>query len=170
MCCTHLVHTCHIGSRASQCLFHLVHGHNHAHCYLSVLFFCLFTSCPSSSSSTSSSFVHDSMKNHLCHPAIGSMVTFDYCTPDTRTKLRGNDILLLYRKLLTTSTTQSYMKPFNVTHFAGCTVLFNSPFTSTTPDVQNHIVEGEHVWFLEGVVSRASFRRVAASGQTAFTV
>ena len=25
----------------------------------------------------------DSMNNPLCHSAIGSMVTFDYCTPDT---------------------------------------------------------------------------------------
>ena len=88
----------------------------------------------------------------------------------SRTKLRGNDILLLNRKLLTTSTAQSYMKPSNVTHFEGCTVLFNSPFTSTTPGVQDQIVEGEHVWFLEGVLSPASFRRIAASGQTAFTV
>ena len=25
----------------------------------------------------------DSMNNPLCHSAVGSMVTFDYCTPDT---------------------------------------------------------------------------------------
>ena len=27
---------------------------------------------------------NDSMNNPLCHSAIGSMVTFDYCTPDTK--------------------------------------------------------------------------------------
>ena len=80
--CSH----CHIGSRASQCLFHLIHGHSHAHWCLSVLFllsfyflpkflfhlFLLLAMVPS-----------DSMNNPLCHSAIGSMVTFDYCTPDT---------------------------------------------------------------------------------------
>ena len=28
----------------------------------------------------------DSMNNPLCHSVIGSMVTFDYCTPDTGCK------------------------------------------------------------------------------------
>ena len=36
--------------------------------------------------------------------------------------------------------------------------------------LQDHIVEGEHGWVLQGVVSRASFRRAAASGQKVFTV
>ena len=36
--------------------------------------------------------------------------------------------------------------------------------------MQNHIVEGEHGWVLQGVLSRASFRRAAASGQKVFTV
>ena len=36
--------------------------------------------------------------------------------------------------------------------------------------VPDHIVEGEHGWVLQGVVSRASFRRAAASGQKFFTV
>ena len=34
----------------------------------------------------------------------------------------------------------------------------------------SNLVEGEHGWVLQGVVSRASFRRAAASGQTVFTV
>ena len=34
--------------------------------------------------------------------------------------------------------------------------------------MQDHIVEGEHGWVLQGVLSRAS--RVAASGQKVFTV
>ena len=35
--------------------------------------------------------------------------------------------------------------------------------------MHDHIVEGEHGSVLQGVVSRASFRRAAASGQTVFT-
>ena len=34
----------------------------------------------------------------------------------------------------------------------------------------DHFVEGEHGWVLQGVVSRASFRRAASSGQAAFNV
>ena len=34
----------------------------------------------------------------------------------------------------------------------------------------DHSVEGEHGRVLQGVVSRASFRRAASKGQTAFTV
>ena len=36
--------------------------------------------------------------------------------------------------------------------------------------LHDHIVEGEHGWVLQGGVSRASFRRAAASSQTLFTV
>ena len=36
--------------------------------------------------------------------------------------------------------------------------------------MQDHIVEGEHGWVLQGVLSRASFRRAAASSQKVFTV
>ena len=71
---------------------------------------------------------------------------------------------------------------FHVTHFAGCAILFNK--NTSYPDIsvksiylhdtrrglQDHIVEGEHGWVLQGVLSRASFRRAAASGQTVFTV
>ena len=35
--------------------------------------------------------------------------------------------------------------------------------------MQDHIVEGEHGWVLQGVLSRASFRRAAVSGQKVFT-
>ena len=34
----------------------------------------------------------------------------------------------------------------------------------------DHFVEGEQGWVLQGVLSRAYFRRAASSGQTAFTV
>ena len=71
---------------------------------------------------------------------------------------------------------------FHVTHFAGCAVLFNKdtlyPDVSvrsiylhdTRRGVQDHIVEGEHGWVLQGVLSHATFRRAAASGQKVFTV
>ena len=71
---------------------------------------------------------------------------------------------------------------FHVTHFAGCAVLFNKDTFFPNIDVksiylhdtkrrlQDPIVEGEHGWVLQSVVSRASFRRAASSGQTAFTV
>ena len=71
---------------------------------------------------------------------------------------------------------------FHVTHFVGCAVLFNKDtfypdisvksinLHDTTRVVQDHIVEGEHGWFLQGVLSRATFRRAAASGQKFFTV
>ena len=36
--------------------------------------------------------------------------------------------------------------------------------------MHDQIVEGEHGWVLQGIVSRASFRRAAASGQTVFAV
>ena len=36
--------------------------------------------------------------------------------------------------------------------------------------MQDHIVEGERGWFLQGVLSRASFRGSAAIGQKVFTV
>ena len=67
-------------------------------------------------------------------------------------------------------------------HFAGCAVLFNKDTFCRNIDVKSiylhdirrvlhdRIVEGEHEWVLQGVVSRASFRRAASSGQTAFTV
>ena len=40
----------------------------------------------------------------------------------------------------------------------------------TRRGVQDHIVEGEQGWVLQGVLSRASFRRTAVSGQKVFTV
>ena len=71
---------------------------------------------------------------------------------------------------------------FHLTHFAGCAVLFNKDtfysdisvksiyLHDTRRCVQDHVVEGDHGWVLQGVLSRASFRRAAASGQKVFTV
>ena len=85
MRCTHLFTLSH-WLKGLAVSFHLIHGHSHAHWCLSVFFlvpfyfllkflfhlFLLLAMVP-----------NDSMNNPLCHSAIGSMVTFDYCTPDT---------------------------------------------------------------------------------------
>ena len=71
---------------------------------------------------------------------------------------------------------------FHVTHYVGCAILFN--MDTFYPDinikaiylhdsrrgVQDHIVEGEQGWELQGVLARASFGRTAVSGQKFFTV
>ena len=68
--------------------FHLIHGHSPAHWCLSVVFFLL------SFYLLLKFLFHlflipamvpddDSMNDPLCNSAIGSMVTFDYVTPDT---------------------------------------------------------------------------------------
>ena len=71
---------------------------------------------------------------------------------------------------------------FHVTHNAGCANLFNKdtfhPDVSvksiylhdTRRGLQDQVVEGEQGWVLQGVLSSASFRSAAASGQKYFTV
>ena len=67
---------------------YLIHGHRHAHLFLSVVFFLL------SFYLLSKSFFHlflipamvpdeNSMEDPLCNSVIGSMVSLDYVTPDT---------------------------------------------------------------------------------------
>ena len=87
----------------------------------------------------------------------------------SRDKLQGNGICFK-------------MHLQDVTHFAGCAILFNKD--TLYPDIsvksiyihdtrrceQRQIVEGDQGWVLQGVPSRATFRRVAASGQKVFTV
>ena len=67
---------------------------------------------------------------------------------------------------------------FHVTHYAGCAILFNKDtfypdinvksiyLHDTRRGLPDQIIEGE----LQGVLSRASFRRAAVSGQKFFTV
>ena len=71
---------------------------------------------------------------------------------------------------------------FHVTHFAGCATLFNKDtfypdisvksiyLHDTRRGLPDQIIEGEQGWVLQGVLSRASFRRAAVSGQKFFTV
>ena len=71
---------------------------------------------------------------------------------------------------------------FHVTHFAGCATLFNKDIFypdigvksiclhDTRRDLPDQIMEGDQGWVTQGVLSRASFRRSAVSGQRYFTV
>ena len=71
---------------------------------------------------------------------------------------------------------------FHVTHYAGCAVLFNKDtfylnvdvksiyFHDTRRVLPDQVVEGEQGWVLQGVLSRAIFRRPPVSGQKYFTV
>ena len=69
---------------------------------------------------------------------------------------------------------------FHVTHYGGCAILFNkdtfhpdikdtSVYLHDTRDDQQHDVQGESGWVQQGVVSRASFRRLPHSGKSFFT-
>ena len=78
------------------------------------------------------------------------------------------------RKLLTNR--------FHVTHYAGCAILFNKDtfypnvdvksmyLHDTRRDLPDQVMEGEQGWVLQGVLSRASFRRSPVSWQKYFTV
>ena len=66
---------------------------------------------------------------------------------------------------------------FHVTHYAGCAVLFNEDtfyakvdvksidLHDTRRDLSDQVMEGEQGWVMQGVLSRASFRRSPVSGQ-----
>ena len=70
----------------------------------------------------------------------------------------------------------------HVTLYAGCAVLFNKDTFYPNVDVKSiyihdtrrelpdQVMEGEQGWVLQGVLSRASFRRSPVSGQKFFTV
>ena len=71
---------------------------------------------------------------------------------------------------------------FHVTHYAGCAILFNKDtfypnidvksiyLHDTRRDLPDQVMEGEQGWVLQGVLSRAIFRRPPLSGQETFTV
>ena len=84
----------HIGSRASSASCHLIHGHRHAHLFLSVFFlvslyfflkflfhlFLIPAMVPD----------ENSMEDPLCNSSFGRMVSLDYVTPDTRSQTEEN--------------------------------------------------------------------------------
>ena len=71
---------------------------------------------------------------------------------------------------------------FHVTLYGGCAILFNKDtfypnidvksiyFHDTRREVPDKVMEGCQGWVLQGVLSRASFRRPPLSGQETFTV
>ena len=71
---------------------------------------------------------------------------------------------------------------FYVTHYAGCAVLFNKEtffpdvkvksiyLHDTRHDLPDKVREGESGWVVQGVLSRASFRRQPSRGQKSLTV
>ena len=71
---------------------------------------------------------------------------------------------------------------FHVTHYGGCAVLFNKDsfyleikvkcvyFHGARRELPGKVMEGDQGWILQGVLSRASFRRQPLSGQKIFTV
>ena len=71
---------------------------------------------------------------------------------------------------------------FHVTDYGGCTVLFNKDtffpqvevksifLHDTRRELPDKVMAGDQGWVLQGVLSRASFRRPPLSGQKTFTV
>ena len=71
---------------------------------------------------------------------------------------------------------------FHVTHYAGCAILFTKDtfypnidvksiyLHDTRRDLPAQVMEGEQGWVMQGVLSRASFRRPPLSGQKTCTV
>ena len=79
----------HMWLKSRLCVFISIHGHRHAHLFLSVLFFLV------SLYLVLQSFFHlflnpamvpdeNSMEYPLCNSSFGSMVSLDYDTPDTK--------------------------------------------------------------------------------------
>ena len=71
---------------------------------------------------------------------------------------------------------------FHVTHHGGCAILYNKDtiypnvdvksiyLHDTRRDLLDQVMEGDQGWVMQGVLSRASFRRPPLSGQKTFTV
>ena len=71
---------------------------------------------------------------------------------------------------------------FHVTHYGGCAILCNKDtyyskidvksiyLHDTRRDLADQVMEGDQGWVMQGVISRASFRRPPLSGQKTFTV
>ena len=69
---------------------------------------------------------------------------------------------------------------FHVTHHGGCAILYNKDtfhpnidvksiyLHDTRRDLPDQVMEGDQGWVMQGVLSRASFRRPPLSGQKTF--
>ena len=124
--------------------------------------------------------------NHLCRG--GSASTTGTLVPDVggktqlRNKLRGKWHVVTLQKASDYVDHDVLQERFHVIHYAGCAILFNKD--TFYPDINvksiylhhtrrglpGQVVEGEQGWVLQGVLSRASFRRAAVSGPKFFTV
>ena len=126
--------------------------------------------------------------NQLCRR--GSASTTGTLGPDVerktllRNKLRGNGILLPCKKHLIMSNTLFFKNDFTWPTLRAARFSSTRTPSTLTSDisvksiylhdrrrgVQDQVVEGEQGRVLQGVLSRASFRRAAVSGQKFFTV
>ena len=87
-----------------------------------------------------------------------------------------------YKKHLSMSVIDILTGRFHVIHYAGCAILFNKDTFNTNNDVKSvylhdtrrdlpdQVMGGEQGWVMQGVLSRASFRRPPLSEQETFTV
>ena len=85
--------------KSRLCVFISIHGHRHAHLFLSVLFLLVsryFVLKSFFHLFLMSTLVPDeiSMEDPLCNSSFGSMVSLDYVTPDTATEIRGSSLRL----------------------------------------------------------------------------
>ena len=124
--------------------------------------------------------------NHLCRG--GSASTTGTLGPDEERRMlretNGGEVwhLVILQEASDCVEHEILHERFHVTHFAGCAILFNKDtfypdisvksiyLHDTRWRVQDHIVEGEHGWVLQHVLSHASFRPTTVSGQNFFTV
>ena len=113
--------------------------------------------------------------NHLCRRGSAS-------TTGTLGPIAGNWHIVTLQEASDHVEHDILQERFHVTHFVGCAILFNKDtfypdisvksiyLHDTRRGVQDQVVEGEQGWVLQGVLSRASFRRAAVSGQKFFAV
>ena len=96
--------------------------------------------------------------------------------------LRVNGTSLLYKKPSSTSSTTFFANRFHVSHYGGCAILLNKDTFFSDIKVSSFYLydtracekyknsEGESGWVMQGVVSKAAFRRKPRYGQQTFTV
>ena len=114
----------HIGSwlMSRLCVFISIHGHRHAHLFLSVLLFLV------SLYFVLKSFFHlflmstlvpdeNSMKDPLCNSSFGSMVSLDYVTPDTGYEPKDMELSDTNEKNLATSSDVYFQNTLKDTAF-----------------------------------------------------
>ena len=100
----------------------------------------------------------------------------------SKSTLRGRWHIITLQEALEYLDHEYLTNRFPVTHYGGCAVLFNkeifhpdikcfSVHLHDTRDGQQQVVkEGQSGWVLQGVISRASFRRLPRNGKSFFTM